>query len=1172
MSREATTGPAHSTTKTGSALWQEDGSLSHIGGALPTLTAHWSSPKRWWSDVQNQITPPPLTQCPICDRGKRLGLVTLSLNFPNAPIDSSPLLFEIEFLGHPHEWADKINGDLILVRDITKEQEETQSVHKDINQYESICSFIEDVYYRIDLEGNIKFISPSCEKLLLYRPEELLGKSLEEMCVSPEYLTELLTILERAESVNDFDLVLQCKQGNQVPISLTAQVVCDESGSNVGVEGIFRDITERERLDTLLVERTRQFQESMARLEFQKKAIDQHHLVTVMNPDGVITYVNDKVVETSLYSRDELLNQHLDIFNFDFHQNSFIQEMWRTIRTGKSWRGEVRNRKKNGDNYWLDQAITPFLTATGQPFQYISTATNISEQVWSIARLEQNRKFLHNIVDAIGDGVYVLDIQGQLLSLNSEGEQLLGWQENELLHTNFHKAVHHTRRDGSPFKTIDCTIHQSLLGRAFRKEEDYFIRKNGSFLPVSLVTSPLMDGSEIIGSVAIFQDSSQRVKQQRELEATCAAALESSRLKSEFLANMSHEIRTPMSAIVGMNDLLMDTTLSDEQYGFSQIVKESSISLLALINDILDFSKIEAGKIDIEDIDFSPVTVVEGAAELLAGLANEKELSLVTYIAPQIPNVLRGDPGRLRQMLLNLINNALKFTEDGEVVVKANIVTETSQDVTLYFSVNDTGIGLSKNGQEHLFDPFTQAEHDNAVNYGGTGLGLAITKRLTELMDGEIGIESEEGSGSTFWFKIPFKRSMVRQNRAGNSLNTKPLNNKRVLTIIESSTDQEIIELYFRNWGIEIHHCSSWQFGVSAIRVSRIKSNPFDLVILTTELSDEHIEFIAIPALLEEEKLLQNTHLIAFMDRDDKDQRELILESGYHAVLAKPIHQSEWIETMLELSNPEAVQPKVEAITDAPDLESQPVINPDSYDALEDGKLLLVVEDNLINQKVTILQLKKLGYAAHTVDNGKEAVEAISHLPYALILMDCQMPVMDGFEATHAIRKIDQISSRHTPIIAMTANAMKGDRERCLKAGMDDYLSKPVDPDTLLEKLRYWVPKGYGEQAPIDINQLRQLFGNDDGMIRELLQHFLPSAEEMLGRLWESVQNHSVEELAETAIELREACSNLGATNMTQLARKTERAVEEEDWQMAQEAVDDLNSAFKKVEIFVAGF
>ncbi len=537
MKREETSNPAQTVNKTGFALWQDGGSLSHIGGALPVLTAYWSSPERWWADIQSNITPPPLTQCPICNHGQRLGRIQAAITPPNSTVENESLLFEIEFAGHPHSWLKETRGDMVLVTDITRQEEETQSVIEDIQQYESICNFIEDVYYRIDLDGNIQFVSPSCMKLLQFRPEELLGKPMEELCASPEYMIELLSILKRTDTVSDFDMVLQCRQGRQVPISLTAQMVYDADQNQVGVEGIFRDITEREQLDTLLVERTRQFQESMARLEFHKQAIDQHHLVTVITPEGKISYVNRKMVEVSQFPKTELTGATLDILNSGFHPKSFYKEMWRTIRSGKTWHGEVKKRKKSGEFFWVDETITPFLTASGEPFQYISTATETTQQVLSIERLEQNRKFLNSIIDAIGDGLYVLGQQGQLLSLNKEGEQLLGWQESELLHTNFHEAVHHTRRDGSVFKTVDCTIHQSLLGRAFRKEEDYFIKKDGSFLPVSLVTTPLIDGQEIIGSVAIFRDNSQIEKRQTELESSRASAMESSRLKSEFLAN-----------------------------------------------------------------------------------------------------------------------------------------------------------------------------------------------------------------------------------------------------------------------------------------------------------------------------------------------------------------------------------------------------------------------------------------------------------------------------------------------------------------------------------------------------------------------------------------------------------------------------------------------------------
>ncbi|MBF0448625.1 MAG: PAS domain S-box protein [Magnetococcales bacterium] len=1172
MSREAKSRLSQPVPRTGYALWQEDGTLTHLGGALTSITAHWPAPEKWWSEILSHITPPPPTQCALCDRGKRHGVITTSMQIPN---HTTKLVFELEFAGHPHGWIEGVVGDMIMVRDVTLEQEQSQAVHNDIRQYESICNFIEDVYYRIDMQGQLLFLSPSCEKLLLYKPEELLGRSLNDICVSPDYLAELLAILGSTSRVNDFDMVLQCKKDHQLAVSLTAQIVLDQKGTPLGVEGIMRDITEREQLDTLLVERTRQFQESMARLEFQKRAIDKHLLVIVTNPDGIITYVNDRVVETAHYSHDELIGRPLDFLSKNNHSESFFEDMWRLVRSGKAWQGELQSQKKNGDFFWTESTISPFLTEAGEPFQYILTATDISEQIQAISRLEKNRRYLFQVSDTLGEGLYVLDLQGQLISLNKEGERLLGWKESELIHTNFHDAVHHTHPDGSPFRTSDCTIHQSLLGRPFRKNEDHFIRKDGTLLPVSHVTSPLKDGKEIIGSVAVFRDNSPWQRQRLELETARNLAEESSRRKSEFLANMSHEIRTPMNAIVGMNDLLMDTNLTNEQYGFSQIVKESSFSLLALINDILDFSKIEAGKIDIEEVNFSPITVVEGSAKLMAGFASEKELSLVTFISPKIPPTLRGDPGRLRQMLLNLISNALKFTEEGEVAVRATLKSETKKKVTVRFAVTDTGIGLSKKGRERLFDPFTQAEHRTSTQYGGTGLGLAISKRLTQLMGGAIGVDGEEGEGSTFWFQIPFKRSSVSQESGDNQLNLTPLKNIRILTLLENQTDLEFLGRYFQAWGLQAFQSRSWEEAAAAIRVAKIKKEPFDLVVITTELSDENIDIISIPAFLEEEKLLGKTGLIAYMERDDKEQTELLLESGFMSTLSKPVNQSEWVETMVRVLNSEVSRPGADTTTSkegAAPSPQPPSTSPDAPDTPEVGKLLLVVEDNLINQKVTLLQLKKLGYAAHTVCNGKEAVEAVSDFPYALVLMDCQMPVMDGFDATRAIRKVDQVQSRHTPIIAMTANAMKGDRERCLEAGMDDYLSKPVAPETLFEKLKYWIPKDFCEAPPIDISQLRQLFGNDDGMIRELLRHFIPTAEELLGRLWETIQNRETVELTETAIELREACTNLGAINMAQLTRKAEKAVETQEWETAQELMDRLDKAFEKVEFYISGF
>ena len=1152
--------PACQAIQTGYALYREEGDLAGVSDALREMTAPWKSSDAWWAEVNSRMAPLALTQCPVCDRGQRLGIREVVL-----PLASGDRFFLIEFSGHAHNLKALSSGEMVLVRDVTADRCRDEAIHLQLSQYESICDFIEEVYYRIDLEGRILFISPSSEKLLLYPPGELLGRSFGDLCVSPTHFSELLKILEKTEKIHDFDLVMHCKRGRQIPVSVTMQVVRDEAGNRTAVEGIMQDITEREQLDAMLMEGTRRFQDAMARLEQLKAAWDQHAMVYVTDPEGNIKSVNGMVVSVGQYAESELIGKNPRIFDSDYHPKSFFKEMWRTINGGQTWQGEVRNRKKNGDFFWVDCTIVPFLTPLGRPFQFVFIATNISNRVRTGMRMERNRDFLHRVMDAMGEGVYVLDLRGSLLSLNREGEQLLGWRDAELMHRNLHDAIHFKRPNGTAFPAADCTVHQSLLGRAFRVEDDHFVRKDGTFLPVSHVTAPLREGQEIIGSVAVFRDNSQHWKHRRELEETRDAAMSSSHRKSEFLANMSHEIRTPMNAIVGMNNLLMDTLLNDEQMEFAEIVRDSSQSLLSLINDILDFSKIEAGKIDIEEIDFNPVTVVEGAAELLSTQAHEKGISLSTFITPRLPPVLRGDPGRLRQMLLNLINNAIKFTDEGEVVVRALIEAETVEWLTVRFAITDTGIGLPEKVGDSLFEPFVQADEDTIRKYGGTGLGLAICKHLAELMGGKIGVETADGEGTLFWFRIPFRRSDSGTREEEEGLNIAPLRGLRVLTLMESTSDLEILEHYFCSWGMTYQGIVGGEEGVAVMRQAVKDGVPFSLAIISASLSDQ--DLLAFSGELGREGLLQTTWLVALLDWEDRERKETLMGEGYAACLTKPVRQTDWIECLVGLIDPASVAPRVESVAGQLAKGVRPA-ELDAYDALESGQLLLLVEDNLVNQKVTMLQLEKLGYAAHAVANGREAVEAVSHLPYALILMDCQMPVMDGFEATHSIRKMDRASSRHIPIIAMTANAMKGDRERCIQAGMDDYMSKPVAPENLKQKLEYWIPKGTGELPPIEIHQLRQLCGDDEEMIRELLLHFPFSVRELLDRLWKNVHDRNAGLVEEISSELKEASSNMGASGMAKLARAVECAANHANWEEVQANMERLEGVFQRVEVY----
>ncbi|MEO5331237.1 MAG: PAS domain S-box protein [Magnetococcus sp. YQC-5] len=1160
--------PVQEKSATGLGIVRESGAIHSTDPVLHNLTRSWGSPEAWWGRISAGFSYPTITRCPHCGLGQRLGKREHEIEVPNS---TEQVIFSIEFIGHAHSLSPSLLGDLVLVRDVTSERHQLNTTNQKIKQFHSICDFMEDVYYRIDHKGILQFISPSVQKLLKHRPAEILGRSLTEFCANPEHLHEMMQILQTSDSVEDFDLVLLCRRGKQAPVSMSAHTIRDEQGHVIAIQGIFRDVIERTRMDAVLADQTRRFQEAISHMEYQKNAMDEQILMSITDAAGTITYVNQKLIQISQYSKEEILGQNHKIFDSNYHPKSFFKEMWRMIQSGHIWRGEIRNRKKNGEFFWLDCAIVPCLTHSGRPFQYITVASDVSERVATEQRLQNNLEFLRRVMDAMGDGAYVLDNKGQVLAVNREGERLLGWQESELLNRNLHELIHYKHPDNTPFPIRECPVHQSLLGRSYRVEEDYFIHKDGTWIPVAYVTTPLMEETTIIGSMAIFRNAAVTLDEINKLKMCRDQALESSRLKSAFLANMSHEIRTPMNAIVGMNDLLMDTPLNEEQLEFAEIVRDSSRSLLALINDILDFSKIEAGKIDIERIDFSLLTVVEGAAELLAPQAHEKGISLMTHVSSKIPGALIGDPGRLRQMLLNLLGNAIKFTEDGEVTLQVLLEGESRDQIMVHFSVSDTGIGLELGEQEtkRLFEPFTQAERGTARKFGGTGLGLAISKRLAELMGGEIGAQCRQEGGTVFWFRIPFQPSRLPIEQECESFPVSLLQGVRILSVMETITDHEILADLFTSWEMVHQGTTSGEQGLIAFRESNNKGQPIQVVVISSALSDMDCQIMA--DLLRREAAEHPLALIVLMDWEDKEERAQFLKSGFSAVVVKPVRHAEWLRCLMAQIQPEASMPGFDAMV-APQNKETTTKNPDAYDALESGNLILLVEDNLVNQKVALLQLKKMGYAAHAVSNGQEAVEAIAHLPYALILMDCQMPVMDGFEATHAIRKSEQAASRHIPIIAMTAHAMKGDRERCLNAGMDDYLSKPVAPETLLQKLQYWIPKSISDPPPVEISQLRQLFGDDDEMTRELLLHFRASARELLDNIANMIQKEDAERVLEDALELKEACSNMGVSAMAQLAKVMEQSSIRKEWSEAARTMERLETAFRHVEKFIEHF
>jgi len=766
-------------------------------------------------------------------------------------------------------------------------------------------------------------------------------------------------------------------------------------------------------------------------------------------------------------------------------------------------------------------------------------------QAEAIAVAEEHSRL---ILASVDEGICGMDNDGVMAFMNAAGAQMLGYTPEKLVGQRMHDRVHYAHADGTNFPREECEMYLTAQDGQPRVVSDQVLwRKDGTSFPVEYSTMPIRKGERTVGTVVVFRDITERLQAEAELRAAKEAAESATRAKSDFLANMSHEIRTPMNAILGMTHLALKTSLTPKQSDYLTKVKSAAQSFLGIINDILDFSKIEAGKLSVEEIDFELEKVLDNVSTVVGQKAQDKNLEFLIAAQPDIHHTLVGDPLRLGQILINLVNNAIKFTERGEVVVGVSSVEQSDERIKLQFAVRDSGIGMTEEQTKKLFQAFSQADASITRKFGGTGLGLSISKRLVEMMGGEIWVESSAGVGSTFYFTSWFglgsgeKKKRFIPDLAG----------IRTLVVDDNAQAREILSEQLQAFAMRTESVSSAEDAIREI-VSADAHDPYRLVLMDWYMPG--MDGLDASRIIKRHDRLQNTPKIvivtAFGREDVRTQAEKI---GVEGFLLKPVNSSLLYDMMMELFGLDASGRESAGSRDQ---------KPEQNLA---GVRVLLVEDNEMNQQVATELLESTGAVVTVANNGQEAVTLLSRetesQPFDVVLMDIQMPVMDGLTATRLLRakgRFDQL-----PIIAMTAHALVEERQRCIDAGMNDHISKPIDPDQLFATLGRWAaPKaaiGGNVREPavvasveeiteirgVEVEQGLQRVAGNKRLYRDLLRRFAAQHADAAAEVAAALDKKDREEAGRIVHTLKGVAGNLSVTEVHAAAQELERAIRE---------------------------
>ena len=887
----------------------------------------------------------------------------------------------------------------------------------------------------LDADGVIERINPRFATLFGFPEDQAVGQVLEELLVPHEQRAAVAADRRAvlAGQVISRDLRRRTKDGQTVDVLMSAAPLEREDGSK-GLVVLYEDVSERRRSEARVAELAGRLEAVLgAATQVSIIATDLRGVITVFNAgaEQMLGYRAADVVGYEPFERlllhGEIEARARDIARRGGPRVDGFDVLVESARQGGYDQHEWTYVRKDGKRLTVELVVTAVRDAAGAVTGFLGVAMDVTQRNRAAAALREAEAHFRQLLDSSGEGIYGVDTTGRCTFFNPAATALTGYSQKDALGRDSHQLLHHTRPDGTPYPRDECPVVRALLsGTGVRIDEELYWRQDGTPFPVSLTAFPLREGDgSVSGAVVTFSDTSERVAAREAIQHAREAAERAAQTRSAFLANMSHEIRTPLNAILGLTELLFDTPLQPEQHHSLDLVRGAGETLLTLLNDILDLSKIEADQLAFESIPFDPGRLVESTLALLAVRGRAKRLELITDIAPGVPPSVRGDPTRLRQILTNLIGNAIKFTDRGEVAVTlSRTETPDPERAVLRFGVRDTGIGIPADKLESVFEEFTQADSSTTRRYGGTGLGLAIARRLVRLQGGELRVTSEVGRGTEFSFSLGYPI-----DRPAETSGTPATLRARVLVVDDNATNRRIVRDMLQAAGARVDERDQAREVPEVVRAARKAGTPYQLLILDAQMPD--YDGFGLARELRQDPDLADLRLLLLTSAAQPGDGQRCRELGIQGYLPKPASRADLLEA-------------VGAVLAG---RGQAVVTRHSLAEARRPLRILLAEDNPVNQQVAATMLRKRGHRVDVANNGREAVQQAARERYDVVLMDVQMPELDGVAATAAIRALPE--GRTLPIVALTAHALSGERERCLAAGMTGYLSKPFKPHEL---------------------------------------------------------------------------------------------------------------------------